>query len=106
MDKTVRIWDIKRRNQVKELKGHFNNVNSVSFSSDGNRVVSGSDDRTIRIWDAETGEEQEELKGHTGYITSVSFSPDSKRVVSGSFDKTVRIWEVDPHKCSSSIDVE
>jgi WD40 repeat protein len=25
-------------------------VSSVAFSSDGNRIVSGSDDKTVRLW--------------------------------------------------------
>ncbi|KIK15143.1 hypothetical protein PISMIDRAFT_335548, partial [Pisolithus microcarpus 441] len=37
------------------LEGHTEVVNSVGFSSDGKRIVSGSDDKTVRIWDAERG---------------------------------------------------
>ena len=35
--------------------GHSGTVNSVCFSPDGNRIVSGSDDQTVRIWNAVTG---------------------------------------------------
>jgi len=42
--------------QVSELKGHSGGVRSVSFSPDGSKIVSGSDDNTIRVWDASTGE--------------------------------------------------
>jgi WD40 repeat protein len=29
-------------------------VNSVAFSPDGTRIVSGSDDATLRLWDAKS----------------------------------------------------
>jgi len=32
-------------------------ANACSFSPDGGRIVSGSDDGTVRVWDAESGEE-------------------------------------------------
>src|SRR6202044_3153049 len=67
-------------------------VNSVMFSQDGSRVVSGSDDNTVRIWNTTTDEVEAELKGHTDSVTSVAFAQDGTRVVSGSDDNTVRIW--------------
>ena len=64
-------------------------VNSVAFSQDGSRVVSGSDDSIVRIWNATTGEVEVDLRGHTGSVTSVAFSKDDSRVVSGSHDNTI-----------------
>jgi WD40 repeat protein len=76
------------------LRGHTDCVRSVSFSLDGTRIVSGSEDKTVRLWDAGTGQPVSgPLRGHTNIVTSVSFSPDSTRIVSGSNDKTVRLWD-------------
>jgi len=75
------------------LKGHSDDVYSVSFSPDGKRIVSGSSDATLKVWDAQTGQETLTLKGHSKAVHSVSFSPDGKQLVSGSFDKTVKIWD-------------
>ena len=49
--------------QVHTLTGHLAHVYSVSFSRDGKRVVSGSDDRLVKIWDTETGAEVRSFVG-------------------------------------------
>jgi WD40 repeat protein len=75
--------------------GHTGAVKSLSFSPDGTRIATGSDDCTVRVWDAATGQPVgEPLLGHTSSVNSVSFSPDGTRIVSGSGDKTVRLWDV------------
>jgi WD40 repeat protein len=43
--------------QVRTLRGHSGGVYSVSFSADGNWIVSGSVDERVKIWDAATGAE-------------------------------------------------
>ena len=43
--------------QVCTMTGHVDVINSVDFSMDGKRVVSGSEDTLVKIWDAETGAE-------------------------------------------------
>ena len=30
---------------------HSEGINSVAFSPDGTKIVSGSDDKTIKVWD-------------------------------------------------------
>jgi WD40 repeat protein len=66
------------------LKGHSSTVESVSFSPDGKRIVTGGGGSgTVKVWDAQTGQETLTLKGHSGWVHSVSFSPDGKRIVSG-----------------------
>jgi WD40 repeat protein len=75
------------------LQGHEGWVSSVTFSPDGTRLVSGSDDTTIRLWDTATGEELKTLRGHEGVVRSVTFSPDGTRLASGGYDTTIRLWD-------------
>ncbi|CAE7155356.1 unnamed protein product, partial [Rhizoctonia solani] len=76
------------------LKGHTGDVNSVSFSPDGTRLVSGSEDKTIRVWDVERKTPiLGPLQGHTEWVRSVAFSPDSAQIVSCSSDGTIRLWD-------------
>jgi hypothetical protein len=79
--------------ELTRLTGHADRVNSVAFSSDGTRIVSGSPDTSVRVWDASTGAELTRLNSHTGRVNSVAFSSDGTRIVSGSSDKSVRVWD-------------
>jgi WD40 repeat protein len=74
------------------FQGHENTVNSVAFSSDGQLIVSGSEDKTVRLWDIEGNPVGQPFQGHENTVNSVAFSPDGQLIVSGSRDNTVRLW--------------
>jgi WD40 repeat protein len=78
---------------VLALKGHTGSVRSATFSPDGSRLVTGSDDGTARVWDAQSGAMVLALKGHTGSVRSATFNPDGSRVLTASYDGTARVWD-------------
>ena len=41
-DKTVKVWDADKGQEILTLKGHTGTVTSVAFSPDGKRIVTGS----------------------------------------------------------------
>jgi hypothetical protein len=74
------------------LKGHSSGICSVTFSPDGKRIATGSQDHAAKVWDAATGKELLSLKGHTDWVIPVAFSPDGQQIVTGSRDTTARLW--------------
>jgi WD40 repeat protein len=73
-DNIVKIWDVQSGQLINTLIGHTDWVNSVAYSPDNLRIVSGSHDRDIKIWDALSGQLLNTLDGHIGMVNSVAFS--------------------------------
>jgi len=76
-----------------QLKGHQSSVYSASFSPDGQRIVTASEDKTARVWDL-SGKQLAALTGHQDRVINASFSPDGQRIVTASWDKTARVWDL------------
>ena len=81
----------------------FLDLGSVCISSDGTRIISGSEDKNVKIWDILSGECFSILKGHTNIVTSVCISNDGSVIISGSDDKTIKIWDVLSEECLNTL---
>ncbi|MBO7180327.1 MAG: hypothetical protein J6V51_02180, partial [Bacteroidales bacterium] len=76
--------DVSKFKCLKTLNGHKYSVNSVAYSPDGTKIISGSGDKTIKIWDANTGKCLKTLERHSEGVYSVAYSPDGTKIISGS----------------------
>jgi WD40 repeat protein len=91
-DGSIVLYDILIKNdsaEFKEIKRdnieeHYYSINSLSWSPDGTKIVSGNSDGGIQIWNAETLEIISTLRDGNINVSSVAWSPDSTRIVSGS----------------------
>jgi len=93
-DGTVGIWELDSGQIESYLPepAHEQRISSVSLSSDGQWLASGSKDHLARIWAVGTGACVHVLAGHTDGVDCVSFSQDGQRLASASEDQTVRLW--------------
>lgn len=78
-------------------------VNAASYSPDGTRIVTASDDNSAIVWEANIGAKLLTLKGHRNGVNSASYSPDGKRIVTGSEDKTAITWDAKTGTALSTI---
>ena len=96
-DRTVKLWNIEKREIEHTFYGHQMDIYSVDYSQDGRFIVSGSGDKKARIWDVEKKKclfvlGSDEVGPKDG-VTSVAISPDGRLIAAGSLDRVVRLWD-------------
>jgi WD40 repeat protein len=93
IDGRLTIYRLKGTVAPQVLVGHVNTVWPISFSPDGNYVVTGSMDTTAKIWDLRANKLLRTLKGHTAGVNATIFSKDGSLLLTGSPDRTIKIWK-------------
>ncbi|MEM6517700.1 MAG: WD40 repeat domain-containing protein [Cyanobacteria bacterium P01_C01_bin.70] len=89
------LWDLEDGgSSIQFVKNPgYANCLCLTFSIDGDFLVSAGSDSCIRIWDLKKRSFTTELLGHTKTIKSLSFSRSGKLLASASSDETVRLWD-------------
>ncbi|XP_047624337.1 WD repeat-containing protein 38 isoform X4 [Phacochoerus africanus] len=85
--------------RVKFYGRHRGEVNSSTFSPDGQRLLTASEDGCVYGWETQSGRLLWRLGGHTGPVKFCRFSPDGRLFASTSSDCTIRLWDVAKVEC-------
>jgi hypothetical protein len=89
----AQVWNVNSGQAVALPFKHNGGVYYASFSPDGRRVVTASEDQTARVWDADTRQEVIPQLKHNGPVRHAAFSPDGRWVLTASDDQTARVWD-------------
>jgi len=75
---------------LKEIQAH-DWIRQISFSRDGSRLVSGSNDRMCKVWDTKEWIMLKEI-AHPRDVLTVQFTEDD-RIVTGCYDGVIRTFD-------------
>ncbi len=107
-DRSVRLWDAARVEQVRVCQGHRMDgcshhyaVKALAFNPDGTKLISGSEDHTAQLWNPDDGKpllwddatREPVSLPHQDTVQAVAFSPDGQRILTGSADRTAQLWD-------------
>jgi WD40 repeat protein len=93
IDGTVRLWDVASGSELAKLEGHRFQIIAISFSPDGKRLISASDEEGLfLIWDVAAKSIADGRPVGQGLIASLAFSPDGKTLGAVGFNGSIRLY--------------
>lgn len=69
-------------------------MNAITYSPDGQRIITTADDGKIKVWDAVTGFCIVTFSEHTSGVTAVEFAKRGNVLFTASLDGSVRVWDM------------
>lgn len=97
-DKTFRLWDVERSQELLLQEGHAREAYALAFHPDGSLAATGDLGGVGRVWDLRSGKSIFLLHGHLKQLLALDFSPDGFTIASGSDDNTSKVWDLRQRK--------
>ncbi len=130
-ESTILLFDIKRNKEIETVSGHRGSIKTLTFSSNGESVLSGGWDKEVMLWGTTYGDLSRIFKGHThlrGWnpiglfgdlfgdlfrvlgggkyrVNSAVLSSDDTHVAAGGSDGKVTIWMVSDQKIVKTMSI-
>ncbi|KAF4780019.1 periodic tryptophan protein 2 [Colletotrichum scovillei] len=88
------VWEWQSESYILKQQGHFDSMNNLVYSPDGQRIVTIADDGKIKVWDTESGFCIVTFTEHTSGVTACEFSKKGNVLFTSSLDGSVRAWDL------------
>ncbi|CAJ0641939.1 2030_t:CDS:2 [Entrophospora sp. SA101] len=88
------VWEWQSESYVLKQQGHFYDMNTLSYSSDGQNIVTGGDDGKVKVWNTTSGFCYVTFSDHTSGVSVVEFAKNGQILFSASLDGTVRAYDL------------
>ncbi len=93
-DRTIKIWDVKKKTLLYTLTGHTKYVTCLAFHPFEQILASGADDGSIIIWRIDGTQQLLSIPADPEGVKRLAFSPDGKFIASAQPDFSIKIWQV------------
>ena len=75
-------------------QGHFDAINALAYSPEGQRIISASDDGKIKVWDTKSGFCNVTFTEHSSGVSACEFAKRGNVLFTASLDGSVRAWDL------------
>jgi class 3 adenylate cyclase/WD40 repeat protein len=91
---TFSLVDLATGKRTPAAGSHSAQIENITFTPDGRRIVTGGDDGAVIVWDATTAAPIETLSGHSGRVVGQAISADGKTVYASGLDGAIFQWDL------------
>ncbi|PBP23155.1 Periodic tryptophan protein 2 [Diplocarpon rosae] len=88
------VWEWQSENQILKQQGHFDSMNALVYSPDGQKIVTAADDGKVKIWDVKSGFSIATFTEHISGVTACEFAKNGSVLFTASLDGSVRAWDL------------
>ena len=88
------VWEWQSESYILKQQGHFDSMNALVYSPDGQRIITTADDGTIKVWDTQSGFCIVTFTEHSSGVTACEFSRKGNVLFTSSLDGSVRAWDL------------
>ncbi len=104
----IRIWDVDRGSELKNLTGHSLTIASLVFSPDGSLLASSDERYGVKLWNTETWQvsatlSETKIYGARAGFNALAFSPDGLFIAGGGNTETINIWNTQTGMVQASL---
>lgn len=97
-----RIWELRSREMVSNLKEHTHRVSKVQLWQDDMHLISASRDKALLCWDLKTEKRVSAHIQRMGGINSFDIVPESNTILTTGQDRKITYWDLrDPNPVRS-----
>ncbi len=102
----VAIYDLERAALAFESRDHDGKVTALAYSSDGTRLITGTDSGELVIRAADNGDALHRLDAHQGPVTALASSRDGQSVFSAGTEPLLAVWDLASGESVARVDAD
>ena len=88
------VWEWQSESYILKQQGHFDSINALVYSPDGQRIITAADDGKIKVWDTQSGFCVITFTEHSSSVTACEFAKRGNVLFTSSLDGSVRAWDL------------
>ncbi|KAN0099660.1 periodic tryptophan protein-like protein 2 [Hyaloscypha variabilis] len=88
------VWEWQSESYILKQQGHFDSMNALVYSLDGQKIVTTADDGKIKVWDVNSGFCIVTFTEHSSGVTACEFAKKGSVLFTSSLDGSIRAWDL------------